>query len=109
MKFLIGLLLMSFNVMAWELPHAKDVQDIRYLAKRQEILVQNELGIWRYDVQGRLIRSPSKSTQLLWNQSVGKTPASVAKISGFYVPTTKQVFVLLPDHSQVQVISIKDN
>lgn len=99
---------MSFNVMAWELPHAKNAQDIRYLPERQEVLVKNELGIWRYDVSGRLIRSPSKSTDLLWNQSTGKMPASVTQVAGVYVPTTKQVFVVLPDRSKVQVLKVKD-
>lgn len=109
MKVLLSLMLMSFNLMAWELPYAKDVQDIRYLPERQEILAQNELGIWRYDVHGRLIRSPSRSTRKLWNQNAGKTPASVTKVAGIYVPTTKQVFVVLPGHTQVQVLTIKDN
>lgn len=108
MKFLLTLtLFLSAQVFAWELPQTTGADEIRYLHERQEVLVKSEAGVWRYDVQGRLIRSPSTSTQKLWDVSSGKAPASLSKVHAVYAPAAGVVFVLVPESENVQVLKLR--
>lgn len=108
MKFLLVFaLLFSTQLYAWDLPQVKGADAIRYLHERQEVLVRNAQGVWRYDVNGLLIRAPSRSTEQLWDQSLGKAPASLSQVHAIYAPTSGVVFMLVPESEHVQVLKLR--
>ena len=109
MKLLfIFLVLVIESVMAWELPQVTGASDIRYVHERQEVLVRNEQGVWRFDTHGRFVRSPSRSTQVLWEKSTGKAPASLPQVHAVYAPASGVVFMLVPDNERVQVLKLRE-
>lgn len=107
--FLVAIFsLFCFEAQAWNLQYTAQAQEMRFMPQRQELLVKNDKGVWRFDQRGLLIRGPAPSNDRLWGEAHGKAPAStMQKVEAIYVPSSGLVFMLLPEEQRVHVVPMQ--